>query len=497
MKSAAAYIRVSTDDQTEYSPDAQLRALKNWALNNGYHIDQEHVYIDEGISGRKAERRPAFMAMIGAAKLSPAPFEVILVHKFDRFARSREDSVVYKSLLKKECGVRVVSITESIEDDKFSIILEAMLEAMAEYYSINLSEEVKKGMTEKARRGERQTAAPFGYRSVNGQLVPDPVEAAAVKYLFMRWAAGEYHGETYFALTRWLNEHGYRTRRGKTFQNRNVRYILSNPTYAGLNAWTANRTHKSNTEYLMSEETILEKGSHEPLIDMELWERAQKRIAELRERFGSGDHKKNMPLHADWISGIVRCSDCDNPMIRNRQGERVYWVCNGYTHGRCPTANGIKDEALKNMLISSIRHDAENQSVMGDTARNALLRTMEPVSYDSILARIDARLNRAREAYQAGVDSIEEYAAAKRALNAEREEILKKMSAPLFDEAQVKALADRFRSDLLALADLLASDAPMSEKHNAVHAAVDRAIWSKADKAFTIVYALTPSSLSL
>ena len=493
MKSAAAYIRVSTDDQTEYSPDAQLRALKNWALNNGYHIDQEHVYIDEGISGRKAERRPAFMAMIGAAKLSPAPFEVILVHKFDRFARSREDSVVYKSLLKKECGVRVISITESIEDDKFSIILEAMLEAMAEYYSINLSEEVKKGMTEKARRGERQSSAPFGYRSVNGSLVPEPSEAEAVRELFVRFA----NGASYFELARWLNASGFVTRRGNRFLNRSVRYILTNPTYIGMNAWTVSRHQKTNTEYRMSEDTILEKGTHDPIIDQMLWDRVQQRITDLRERFGGDDHRRNMPLHADWISGLVRCSDCNNPMIRNQQGDKVYWVCNGYAHGSCRSANGVRDAILKEMLISGIRHDADDQNLMGETARNALLRAAKPVSYDAVLARIDSRLARAREAYQAGVDTIEEYAAAKRALNAEREEVLKKMSAPLFDEAQVKALADRFRTDLIALSNLLDSDASMSAKHDAAHNAIKHAIWSKADKAFTIVYALTPSSLSL
>jgi len=136
-QTGACYIRVSTDDQTEFSPDAQLKAIKDYAKKNNITLTKQYVYIDEGISGKKAEKRPAFMEMIATAKLKPRPFDVILVHKFDRFARSREDSVVYKSLLKKEAGIKVVSITESIEDDKFSIILEAMLEAMAEYYSIN------------------------------------------------------------------------------------------------------------------------------------------------------------------------------------------------------------------------------------------------------------------------------------------------------------------------------------------------------------------------
>ena len=137
---AACYIRVSTEDQTEYSPEAQHRALEHYARQHQLTISPEHVYIDAGISGRRAETRPAFMAMIAAAKKRPPPFSVILVHKFDRFARNREDSIVYKSMLRRQCGVQVVSITEHLEDDKMSLILEAMLEAMAEYYSINLGD---------------------------------------------------------------------------------------------------------------------------------------------------------------------------------------------------------------------------------------------------------------------------------------------------------------------------------------------------------------------
>jgi len=95
----ACYIRVSTDDQTEFSPDAQLRAIKEYAKRNNIVLTKEHIYIDEGISGKRADKRPAFQLMIATAKSKPKPFDVILVHKFDRFARSREDSVVNKSLL--------------------------------------------------------------------------------------------------------------------------------------------------------------------------------------------------------------------------------------------------------------------------------------------------------------------------------------------------------------------------------------------------------------
>ena len=187
-KFAAAYIRVSTDDQLEFSLDAQIKALKDYAKRNDMIILNEHIYADEGISGKRADKRPAFMKMIATSKKKPRPFDVILVHKFDRFARSREDSVVYKSMLKRESGIRVISITEQIEDDKFSVILEAMLEAMAEYYSLNLSDEVKKGMTEKATRGELQANPSFGYRAENNQLVIVEEEAKYVRFIFEKFA---------------------------------------------------------------------------------------------------------------------------------------------------------------------------------------------------------------------------------------------------------------------------------------------------------------------
>ena len=146
LQRGACYIRGATEDQKEFSPDAQLKAIKNYAKSNNIIIDDDYIFIDEGISGRHADKRPAFQEMIKIAKSKPKKFDVILVHKFDRFARSREDSVVYKSLLRKEYGINIISICEPLDpDDKMSVILEAFLEAMAEYYSLNLYEEVKKG----------------------------------------------------------------------------------------------------------------------------------------------------------------------------------------------------------------------------------------------------------------------------------------------------------------------------------------------------------------
>ena len=92
-KIAAAYIRVSTHMQEELSPDAQLRFIRTWADAQGYYVPDEFVFIDSGISGRKAKKRHDFLRMIGLAKMKPSPFEAILLWKFNRFARNQEESI--------------------------------------------------------------------------------------------------------------------------------------------------------------------------------------------------------------------------------------------------------------------------------------------------------------------------------------------------------------------------------------------------------------------
>ncbi len=149
MKIAAAYVRVSTEDQTELSPTSQIKQIREYAKNHGYIVPNEFVFADEGISGKNTQKRPAFNRMIGLAKTKPKPFECILLWKYSRFARNREDSIVYKSMLRKQLGIDVISISENLGDDKMSILIEALIEAMDEYYSINLAEEVKRGMTER------------------------------------------------------------------------------------------------------------------------------------------------------------------------------------------------------------------------------------------------------------------------------------------------------------------------------------------------------------
>ncbi len=127
---AVIYARVSSERQdVDLSISAQLRALREYATKNGYIVVRE--FVDEAESGKTSDR-PAFREMIAQARRSEKPFDIILVWKYSRFARNREDSILFKAVLRK-AGVQVVSITEPLEDTPTGRLLEAMIESLDEF----------------------------------------------------------------------------------------------------------------------------------------------------------------------------------------------------------------------------------------------------------------------------------------------------------------------------------------------------------------------------
>ena len=194
LEIGAAYIRVSTDDQTELSPDAQLRVILDAAKADGFVIPKEYIFEEKkGISGRKADNRPEFQRMIAIAKSQkPAPFKRLYLWKFSRFARNQEESTFYKGILRKKCGIEIKSISEPIMDGMFGRLIETIIEWFDEYYSFNLSGEVMRGMTEKALREGYQTSPSLGYKAA-GEGKPfliDEMTYPIVEYIFRTYHDG-------------------------------------------------------------------------------------------------------------------------------------------------------------------------------------------------------------------------------------------------------------------------------------------------------------------
>lgn len=404
MEKAALYIRVSTDEQTEYSPAAQLDELLKYANEHSLTVDENFIFRDEGISGRNAAHRPAFMRMIALAKKKPRPFDVILCHKFDRFARSREDSVIYKALLKRDCGIRVISIKEPVpQDDKFGVIYESMLEAMAEYYSLNLAEEVKKTMVKKAENGEYQAFAPFGYLNQNKTLVPNEVERKIVEFIFSEFI----NGKSYYSIASQLNLMGVKTHKNNPFDSRGVKYILQNPVYVGFSRWTptgkAGRTQNSST--------IVAKGNFTPIVSQETFTLAQQKISS--KPYAPRQIRQNAP----WFSGIIKCSCCGASLVCGQYYKNggCQLQCGNYNHGICKTSHSISSNRLEKAFFTALDQLYSNSNIEGYqiTVKQKEGSNTQAFLVKNSIKKLNQNLEKAKTAYLNGVDTLEEYKATK------------------------------------------------------------------------------------
>ena len=209
MINAVAYARFSTDMQREESIEAQVRAIEEYCSKNGYNLIK--VFADRGISGTK-DNRPEFQKMIDECKQPDniRKFDVVIVHKLDRFARNRFDSAIYKKVL-KENNIKLYSVLENLNDSPESVILESVLDGMSEYYSLNLAREVQKGKCENAYKCKFNGGyTPLGY-DINPQTheyVINEKEAKTIKKIFNLYI----NGHSLIDITIFLNKNGYKTK---------------------------------------------------------------------------------------------------------------------------------------------------------------------------------------------------------------------------------------------------------------------------------------------
>lgn len=484
-KTAAAYIRVSTHGkQEELSPDAQKRLIKDYARKNNIYLPAEHIYLESGISGKSARKRPKFQQMIAAAKENPRPFDVILVWKFSRFARNQEESIVYKSLLRNKCGVDVVSISEPVIDGMFGDLIERIIEWMDEFYSVRLAEDVRRGMTEKALRGGFQTAPPLGYAvKVKGEApVIVPEEAKVVTMIFNEYVNQDV---PMLQIAKELNALGYRTKRGNAFDNRGIRYIIDNPFYKGYVRWDGNTGERKLKN---AESGIIRKSNHEPIISEELWEKAhEKRMRTFTPKAAKASLRKH------WLSGLVKCSHCrrslsyHNTLNKGGKSRYEYFQCHGHIKGQCPAANGIPGKRLEQEVIIALEEILENNSLDYEILQRKRNPTDESTFLQERLRKLSAKETRIKEAYRNGIDTLEEYKENKEILQEERKEIntqLEVLRQP--DETNYSPIIlDNIRTAVDILKDP-ATD--YDKKSSALRAVVEKMIFDKNSDSLTIYF---------
>ena len=227
IQKAAIYARYSSHNQTEQSIEGQLRVCREYAAREKIVVVDEHIYIDRAMTG-KTDNRPAFQRMIADAK--SGRFDKILVYKLDRFSRDKVHSAVYKHELGKQ-GVAVTSATENISDTPEGGLMESIIEAFAQFYSAELSQKTKRGMTESALKGQVIGGpVPFGYCKVGKKLAVCEDEAVTIRYAFSRYASGA----TQQAIVGELYAQGRRQRDGSPIETHTLYGWFRQKKYAGI-----------------------------------------------------------------------------------------------------------------------------------------------------------------------------------------------------------------------------------------------------------------------
>lgn len=483
------FVRVSTDKQEELSPDSQEKLIREYAKKNNILLLK--IYFEIGVSGRHASKRQTFQEMIGAAKSPDHPVDVILVWKFSRFARNQEESIVYKSLLKKQNHVDVISVSEPLVDGPFGSLIERIIEWMDEYYSIRLSGEVFRGMKENALRGSFQARPPLGYKASGHGKPPAvvPEEAKIIRLIFDKYVNRKM---SFFDIARYLNALGLKTAHGKEFERRSIEYIIQNPMYCGLIRW--NRTKNSTNEIKDQAEWIVTQGNHEPIISRELYEQAQDRYRSTYVSSGS----RPSSTYRHWLSGLLKCPVCGRTMVattlRRADGTKYcYFKCYGYSKGKCSAPNGISSLVLEKEVLQCMK------SVLNTGNLEFELRRHEPVEkvnersvLEERLAALSSKEDRIKASYREGIDTLEEYKENKALIQQERENLT----------AQIAELArtDDTRDDNLAATALkkvnnvysiLTSDKYTDiQKNEALKQIIDKIVYDRKKDSLKIYYFL-------
>lgn len=357
-KTAAIYVRVSTEEQaTEgFSIQAQLSELERYALQNN--LDIVERYIDEGFSGKTIEGRPQMRRLLKEVK--QRQFQSVLIYRTDRLSRRTKDSLEIIEIFQKN-NIQLLSITENVDlSNPVGIAMFQIMSSINELERNTIITRVKMGMTERAKQGKYNGGIVLGYDAVNKELIINEDEAHIVRTIF-NFAEQDMGLK---AITRRLNEMGYRTKKGNPFSTLSVKNILNNPIYIGkirfnqLENWAEKRRSGKNTDYILSD------GNHDPIISIEQWENVQ-RIMKKRSY-------KPVRSHTPFIlAGLLRCPECGHGMVAGRSpgsSGRIYRYYNcGQYHNKGKTvcsAHGIRADVAEKQVFDELSRIVTNDLLL-------------------------------------------------------------------------------------------------------------------------------------
>lgn len=401
---AVIYARFSSRGQTEQSIEGQLRVCHEYARREGYSVIGE--YIDRAISGTTDER-PDFQKMVSDAEKKQ--FGVVIVYKIDRFARNRYDSAIYKKRLSR-FGVKVVSVTEPISEGNGGAIIEAVYEAMAEEYSRQLSQNVKRGLRESVLKGNFIGGhTPIGFKVINKKVYIDEETAPIIRYCFEEVAKGTPKKEIIEAL----NARGIRTKRGTPLSLSCFQGALRNKKYIGINT-------RDGVEYT---------NTYPVLIDPTLFYKVQEKL----------DARSHAPAHEkareDYILfGKAFCGHCGEKLISNGGTGKLgkvyhYYACKNKTKRHACDKHDEKKNALERYVVEmTLKHVLASKN-MDYIADHVVEENKREFGLDAITA-LEKRLDKAERELDKLTDAL---------LDTENRDARKRIEAKMNAASEVKA----------------------------------------------------------
>lgn len=347
------YARFSSHNQTEQSIEGQLKYCREYAEKNDFNII--HSYIDEARSGT-SDSREQFQQMIEDSKKKE--FEGVLVYQLDRFARNREDSAKYKGILRRN-GVRVYSARENISEDASGILMESVLEGMAEYYSKELGQKAARGMATNADHFYfNGSVTPLGLTTksipvpigANGEMKYkkvydiDKEKAPLVQEVFSMYL----NGETMENIANYLKTKGIKTSKGKDrkFSKNSVKLILSNKKYIGIYSFKGKETPN-----------IIPR-----IIDDETFYRVQEKLK--KNKHSSSRAKLDVQY---LLTTKLFCGTCGEMMVgtSGTSGNGVthyYYGCKNKLKHKCNRKN-IKKDYIEDLVVNLARRELTDDNI--------------------------------------------------------------------------------------------------------------------------------------
>ncbi|WP_159887570.1 recombinase family protein [Paenibacillus puerhi] len=398
---AVLYARVSTEEQAKegYSITAQIAEMRKYAEQNDLEIVDE--YVDEGASGKSISGRPQMKRLLKDA--NQQKFEVVIIYKLDRLARKLRDQLeIGDSLINN--NAKLISLKETIDTSTPSGMMTFQMFGMvAEMERSSIIERGKMGQQQRARQGKYNGGVVLGYNSINKELVIDESEAIIVKKIF------EYadQGMGLKAITRRLNEAGYRTKHEKAFSTISVKTILNNPIYIGkirynqVENWSEKRRKGKNSDYLLVD------GTHEPLISSEQWESVHQKISQ----------RSYMPSRSEQpyiLTKLLKCPVCGYGMVaaKSKGGAGTkyrYYACQQF-HNKGKTicrSNMIRAEVAEKQLLQELVKLASRPDIVRQLADKInTLRTSADAPIVAEKKTVAAELNNINKKMQKIKDNI-------------------------------------------------------------------------------------------